>query len=56
MKWTNEGGIEMWQFAKGSEPLDLSTEGPEIDPETWGTVSLNHLPVRAHVGFQGIED
>ncbi|KAL7411751.1 concanavalin A-like lectin/glucanase domain-containing protein [Mrakia frigida] len=35
MKWTDEG-IEMWQFRKGTEPLDLSVEGEEVDPETWG--------------------
>lgn len=38
MKWTDEG-IEMWQFRKGTEPLDLSVEGEEVDPETWGVVS-----------------
>jgi len=34
MKWTDEG-ISIWQFRKGTEPLDLSTEGEEVDPETW---------------------
>jgi hypothetical protein len=38
LRWTDEG-IDMWQFAKGTEPSDLSSEGNEIDPETWGTVS-----------------
>lgn len=38
MKWTDEG-ISIWQFRKGTEPLDLSTEGEEVDPETWGAVS-----------------